>query len=137
MEKVFTPQFSWIYWGITALVLLIVYFLLKFFLRLARQTTFFKRNRLYLKSSMEWALLIYEPLALFILAGIFVFINPVFHGFLIGLLLIPGFQHLRNYESGKIIQASKSLTLGKKTEIRRHTRNHSPGRPSGPGITVG
>lgn len=118
MEKVFTPQFSWIYLGITALILLVVYFLLKFLLRLTQQTTLFKRNRFYLKSTMEWVLLIFEPLALFILAGIFVFINPVFHGFLIGLLLIPGFQHLRNYESGKIIQASKSLTLGKKLKSK-------------------
>ena len=114
MRGVFEQQFNWVFLGITAGGLLLGFFLLKFLLRLIKQASFLRGMRYYLNAGIEQILLLYEPFAIFLLTGIFVFINPVFHGFLLALLLIPGFQHLRNYESGKILQAGKKLSLGKK-----------------------
>ena len=119
MRGVLEQQFNWVFLGITAGVLLVVFFLLKFLLRVVMQASFLRGMRYYLKVGIEQVLLFYEPFAIFLLTGIFVFINPVFHGFLLALLLIPGFQHLRNYESGKILQVGKKLSLGKKLKSGR------------------
>ncbi|MEM6628740.1 MAG: hypothetical protein AAF694_03670 [Bacteroidota bacterium] len=114
MEQLLKQQFSWGYLGIMAVVLLGGYFLLQFLMRLLKQASYQRGIGYFLKIGIEQILFLYEPIAVFLLTGIFVFINPIFHGFLLALLLIPGFQHLRNYESGKIIQAGKGLSLGKK-----------------------
>ena len=50
MEVFFTKQYNWIDFGITVLLLLAIFFILKTFVRLLEQAIFLRSFRIYLKS---------------------------------------------------------------------------------------
>ena len=58
-------------------------------------------------------LTVFQPLAFIIALSVFVFINPLLHGVIIGLVLIFSFLHLKNYLSGRLVLLDGTITPGK------------------------
>ncbi len=114
MEPVVIKQFTWINFGMAALLLFLVFLLLQFLHRIVGRALFLGRYQFPLKAGIHRLLLVYEPLVLFILTGIFVFINPALHGFLFLILLLGGFYQLRDYVSGRLVLGTRGLSTGKK-----------------------
>lgn len=62
--------------------------------------------------------LIFEPLAVIILIVTFVMVSPVYHGLIIGIILIASFNFIKNYFLGRIIQVENPLSLGMRINIQ-------------------
>lgn len=114
MLEYLNNQFSLGDFLVIALALLAFYFALHFANRLIKSATFLKSWQPKVQQVIYYLLLIYEPLVIIILVSAFILINPLFDGLLIGLLLIAGFSHVRNYTSGWLILADSNIAVGKK-----------------------
>jgi len=53
-------------------------------------------------------------MVLLILSGIFVYINPPFHGILMLMLLIGGYRQIKDYLSGRIVHFDNYISVGKR-----------------------
>lgn len=107
-------QFSLGNFLVVTLSVFALYFVLHFTNRLVKSATFLKSWQPRVQQVIYYLLLVYEPLAIIVLVSAFILINPLFDGLLIGLLLIAGFVHVRNYTSGWLILADSKMAVGKK-----------------------
>ena len=114
MLENFNSQFSLGDFIVVTLALLVFYFLLRSANRLLSSGTFKKSWQTKVQQVVHYLLLVYEPLAIIVLVSAFILLNPLFDGLLIGLLLIAGFTHVRNYTSGWLILADSNMAIGKK-----------------------
>jgi hypothetical protein len=114
MDTSLFTQFSWAGYLSLFIGLLVLYFVLQAAFRLAQRTSILGRWQNSIVKRIQQTLLVYEPIALFILVGAFILINPVFHGILVAFLLLTGFNHLRNYISGRIILFDSPNLVGKR-----------------------
>ena len=114
MKNIFDAQFSWWNLLLLAVFLLVLYFVLRFAKRILDRVNFLGKNQKVVKVFIHDALLIYEALALLVLGGVFVGINPLLHGSLVAVVLVGGFSHIKNYFSGIIIQYDDSILIGKR-----------------------
>jgi hypothetical protein len=114
MTELFDIQFNW--WQLlkAAAWLALVYFLLN---RLTRWLAFGQAGRLQLsaawrrriQAAASLVLTLFEPAAVLLLVGIFIFINPGLHGLIALLLLVAGFSSLRNYINGRILLLNNTM----------------------------
>lgn len=111
-------QLTWLNLLFAAIVLLGIYFLLRFADR--RLTSASLSNPFFdsLKNTVHYGLLIYELLVIVVLGSIFVLINPILHGVIIGGIGIIGFQHLRNYLTGRLFQLDNHVAVGKQVRLQ-------------------
>lgn len=107
-------QFSWIDFLTIAVVLFALYFFLQFLHQVLERFSLLGTFQKYLKKWIYHLLLVYEPLVLLILSSVFVLIQPMFHGLLMGLLLLVGFPHVKNYMSGRIVQFDNSIAKSRR-----------------------
>ena len=106
--------FTWWKFFLGVLFFLGLYFLLNFFSRLLTKYNFLGKYQGDIKSIVKHSLLIYEAVALLILGSGFVLINPIYHGILAAVILAVGFNHIKNYFSGRIVQFDQSIVEGKR-----------------------
>ncbi|MEM8526571.1 MAG: hypothetical protein AAGG68_18150 [Bacteroidota bacterium] len=110
-------QITWLNLLFAAIVLLGIYFLLRFADKRLLNATLSNRYFDVLKNVVHYGLLIYEPLVVVVLISVFVLINPLIHGVIIAALAIIGFQHLRNYVTGRLIQLDNHVAVGKQVKL--------------------
>lgn len=110
--------FSWGDFFTLALTLLLLYFLLNFAQRMLPKIGITERVGLPLQKGIDYLLLLYEPLVLLVLSSAFILLNPLFHGLLLSLLLLAGFNHFKNYISGRIVQFDRSISVGQQLRIK-------------------
>lgn len=106
------PQFTWGEWLTFGLVLLAVYIILIFIAELLQRSSILGQWQSPLEQVLQRILLIYEPLVVLLLGGVFVLINPVLHGLIIGTLFIGTFAHIRNYICGILVQFDNDIKEG-------------------------
>jgi hypothetical protein len=107
-------------WGdlLTAtIVLLALYFFLQFAHRVLGRAFFLGRFQEPVRRAIHNLRLVYELLVLLVIGGIFVLINPLFHGLLLVLLIFAGFAQIRNYVSGQIVQSNPHVVIGKRIRV--------------------
>lgn len=114
MDPSLLYQFSWTGFLTLSIALLGLYFILQAAYRLSQRTSILGRWQGRVIDRIRQTLLIYEPIALFLLVGAFILINPILHGILVAFLLLTGFSHLRNYISGRIILFETPNLRGKR-----------------------
>ncbi len=105
---------TWWRFFLTALFFFGLYFLLHFSNRILIKYNFLGKFQNHIKTAIKHALLIFEAVALLILGGAFILINPIYHGFLALIILLAGFNHIKNYFSGRIVQFDQSVEEGKR-----------------------
>ncbi len=118
MSELLASQFSWGDLLTTAIALLALYFVLHSVGRFIPQIPFFRNFERQIDLAIHYLLLIYEPMVLIILGSVFVLVHPTLHGMLMGLLLVAGFSHMKNYLSGRLIQLDNTLAPGKRVAIQ-------------------
>ncbi len=104
-------------WGgllLMGLAFLGFYFVLRLIHRLLATASVRRRGIISARKAMRFALLLYEPLAILVWGIFFVFKNLPFHALLLGLVLLAGFVHIRNYLSGRLIRLGHNISIGKK-----------------------
>lgn len=105
-------KITWINWITVAALLGALFLLLRFLDRRLSRVNFLGKSQEPIQQIIHSLLLIYEPLALIVLGVGFVFINPLFHGLALGLLLLASFSQVRNYFNGRIVLFDKNLKPG-------------------------
>lgn len=106
--------FTWWRFFLTALFFFGLYFLLHFINRVLTKYNFLGKFQRNTKIIIKHSLLIFEAVALLILGGAFILINPIYHGILALVILATGFNHVKNYFSGRIVQFDQSIEDGKR-----------------------
>lgn len=94
-------------------VLMTCYLILQFVARTLKRTDVLRKNQSYFYKGIRHVLLIFEPIGILVLTGVFVLINPMFHGLIIGLILLLGLSHLKDYLNGRVLQFDNVLSVGK------------------------
>ncbi|NND33180.1 MAG: hypothetical protein HKN76_11365 [Saprospiraceae bacterium] len=115
MELIFESQINWSSFLKTLVWLFAVFVLLRIFRRWLTLDRFgrpFWGLDLgeYLKVFIHKALLIYEPIAVLIIATSLFLVDPIRHGPILALLIILGFPGLKNYINGRILLLSTALS---------------------------
>lgn len=121
MDKFLNNNVTWTDFFVTAVLLIAAYFLLKMLQRLIIGLRLPYRFERPAEQTVHYTLLVYEPLVVLILTVTFVLVNPVFHGLLVGLLIVLGFRQLRNYATGRLLQLGGQLSSGTKVTIGDRT----------------
>jgi hypothetical protein len=93
-------------------LLLGLFFALQFIDRLLTRAAIMGSWQQPVHRVIRFLILVFEPLAIIWVGGIFVLINPVFHGLLLALLFLSAFTFLRNYIAGRVIQMDPHIERG-------------------------
>lgn len=113
IQELITGRFNWFNFLFAALILVGGYAGLLALERLLKEVAIGRGWQAWLQRLLHYLLTLYEPIAVILLSVIFVFINPVVNGILLGLLVLAGFQHLRDYLSGRIVRLEHVIAPGK------------------------
>lgn len=105
---------SWLGLLSLGLGLLAFYFALRLAYRLMAGASVSSRLLTTGRRLLRSALFLYEPLAILAWSAFFVFINPALHSLLVGVLVLAGYPHIRNYVSGRLIRLGHAIVPGKK-----------------------
>jgi len=117
MEEFFKPQFTWWNFLVIATIIVLLYFLLHFLNRILVKFTFLGNYQPQVKKMIHYSILLYEAIALIVLGGVFIFINPIYNGLIVLVLLLASFHHVRNYFNGRFILFDNVVSEGKRMQI--------------------
>ncbi|MCH2045322.1 MAG: hypothetical protein MK212_14495 [Saprospiraceae bacterium] len=113
MERLLEPHFSWLFFSIFAFVVGLIYLSLRITYQKIQFSTLDRNLERILFMFLERTFIIYEPIAIILLASVWVLVDPVWHGILTLFLITITFPHIRNYITGRIIRLSNDIKLGK------------------------
>lgn len=119
MQDILQRQYTWGDLLTATILLLALYFFLQFAHRILGRAYFLGRFQTPLRTTVHNLKLVYELLVLLVIGGIFVLINPIFHGLLLALLIVAGFSQIRNYVSGQIVQSNPQVAIGKRIKVQK------------------
>ncbi len=108
-----TYIFTWDQFTKLIVVLFVAYWLIKLLKKGLENFPIFSEFRTAAITLLRKFLILFQPLAYIIALSVFVFINPVLHGVIMGLVLIFSFLHLKNYLSGRLVLLDGTITPGK------------------------
>jgi len=94
MDNLLNIQFNWGNFLLAVFWLTVFFLMFRFLYGIIHNIKLPKKILTFSESILSKILIIYEPVAMLILTGIFILINPTFHGLLIFLFVIFGFGHL-------------------------------------------
>ncbi len=117
LEDIFNIDYNWVDLIFLSVVLVLVYMLLLFLRKIVFNISFLGGARSIVKRVLDIILILYEPLFILVIISAFVMIKPGIHGLIIGVLLIMGFSHIRNYFHGRLFMSDKSLKAGRRIRI--------------------
>lgn len=112
MEYFLTDRYNWVHFLTFVAILLGVYFLLKLLIRIGLNIRLVGKAQSYILGILQTLLLVFEPVAIVILLGVFVLISPQLHGILVAFVLLGSVSILRSYVNGRIILFDKEIGVG-------------------------
>ena len=98
IEKLYNKAaFSWSEFLFVGAVLFAIYFILRIVQRFLDIRQLFGRFQRPIKIVVTYFLLVFEPTAILLLSSAFLMINPIYHGLLLGLIMLFAYSHMKNY----------------------------------------
>lgn len=113
METLLTYRFGWMDLLLAILALLGLHAALQVTLRVLRGTATLRRFSGALMKGLELLRTLFEPVAILIIASVFLLIDPPLHGLLLAIILVMAFPHLRNYLNGRLVRVDNAIAVGK------------------------
>ncbi len=123
MSSYISTGVTWTQFCYTLVVVAIVYAIAKVFQRRLQRGLYLREADGTVRKFIRVFLIILSPLALLLLAAIFVAIKPLVNGLMLTLLVLFGFRYIRDYVSGKILLFDRSMQHGR--PIQTHMGNGS------------
>ncbi|MEZ4772617.1 MAG: hypothetical protein R3D00_05485 [Bacteroidia bacterium] len=118
MNDLLAFRFSWTTFFMLGITLLGFFIMLLLVRRFLTNSPIARNFQKPVNTLITQLLVLFEPLAIILLTGTFIFINPGFHGALVLFILIIGFSHIRNYITGKLVWFNDSFSEGKIVSYR-------------------
>lgn len=112
----FKSQYSWKEFFMTLTLLAVIYVILYLFQAGSKRLSLAGYFQTKIRQISRKLFLLYEIVALIILVGIFILINPIFHGILTFLLAWTSFDYIKSYVSGRWIALDNIIIEG--TELK-------------------
>jgi len=112
MEHFLLQSASWSQLLLTIVVLVAIYILLRLLYRLSRNIGYWPAYQRRANKYLRALLLLYEPVATVVVVAVFVLISPMFHGVIVGVIIIGGVSGIRNYFSGRVLLWDATLIEG-------------------------
>ena len=109
------PSWATLIW--LSLLLIGVYALLRILVNFLKQTQFLRGLQDLILKIIDKVLTLYEPIAVIILLGTFIMINPLYHGGIFLVPLIVGFSQVKNYLTGKLVKLDDKISAGKMIRV--------------------
>ncbi|MEM1120897.1 MAG: hypothetical protein AAGJ18_10650 [Bacteroidota bacterium] len=105
-------SFSWGSFFLAACWLLLLYFVLYVVEEVLQHRAASGRFQNQLRRWSHRIFIVYELLALVVLSGIFILIDPYLHGIILLILAVGSLPYLRSYISGRWVEFDNSITEG-------------------------
>lgn len=112
MEELLTYRITWFSFLLWSALIIGGYIVLQSANRLWPSVSLGQNLKGRIKQALHYALIIYEPAGIVFVGSLFVLWNPPVHGSIIGVLLLVGFPHIKNYVSGRIVRFDQAVTSG-------------------------
>ncbi len=110
-------QFTWFNLVTSSLILIAIYFLLLLASRLLPLANKWGHIADTLQGVIKILMLVFEPVTLVLITGYFILINPIYNGVVMAIILLVGFNHLRNYFNGRIVLLMNRIRVGQKVQV--------------------
>jgi len=121
MSSYISTGVSWTHFFYTLLAVAIIYALAKVLQGRLNRGLYLREADGPVRKFIRIFLIILNPIALLVLAAIFVAIWPLAHGLMLGLLILFGFRYIRDYVSGKIVRFDTSMQQGRTVQTHLGT----------------
>lgn len=118
MEHLFKLSTSWADLFIIGLGLLALRFILRWAYRLITYSPYWNQGSWLDGRLLRRMQILYEPLAIFILLGVFILIHPALHILLVGAFLLMSYAYARHYFAGRLMQLDSAVGEGKRLRTR-------------------
>ena len=113
MSSYISTGVSWTHFFYTLLAVAIIYALAKVLQGRLDRGLYLREADGTVRKYIRIFLIMLNPVALLVLAAIFVAIWPLAHGLMLGLLVLFGFRYIRDYLSGKILRFDRGMQQGR------------------------
>lgn len=113
MSSYISTGVSWTHFFYTLLAVAIIYALAKVLQGRLDRGLYLREADGPVRKFVRILIIILNPLAILVLAAIFVAIWPLAHGLILGLTILFGFRYIRDYVSGKILLFDNSMQKGR------------------------
>ncbi len=117
MDNWLIAYFTWTDFLLATLLLWGLYLLLHFVQRRIAKTSLLGKWQEPVQYFVYAFLLLYEPFVVLVLTLIFLFIQPALHSVIVILLLLAGFNRIKDYLSGRIILFTPLIAVGKRLRV--------------------
>ena len=117
MESIILTNINWSHFLTGGLGFIALYFALQFLKRILRLTSTWGDMWLMFQRWADYLLLVYEMVAVTGMTGIFVMINPFYHGILVVILILIANAHMKNYFSGRVLQLKNQILADTNIQI--------------------
>ena len=113
MSAYISTGVTWTHFFYTFLAVALVYALARMLQGRLNRGLYLKDADGPIRSFIRVFLIVLNPLAILVLAAVFVAIWPLAHGLMLGLLILFGFRYIRDYVSGKILRFDRGMEQGR------------------------
>ena len=103
---------SWWEFLLVALSLIAIYFVLFEIQQLTKHSSFSGRYQNLFREIFRKIFVVFEGFAIVILAGVFIWINPLLHGLILGFITLGSWSYLRSYINGRWVHFDNALKEG-------------------------
>lgn len=118
LRDILNIDYNWYHFLLLVLVSGLLYVALLFMKRVVENISISRNSKTRWRNTFDWIILYFEPVAVIIAISLFILIRPVFHGLIVGFILIIGLEHLKNYINGKIINSKGALQRGQVIRVK-------------------
>lgn len=121
MSSIFSTGVTWTHFFYALLVVATIYALAKVLQGRLDRGLYLREADGTVRKFIRIFLISLNPIALLVLAAIFVTIWPLAHGLMLGLLILFGFRYIRDYVSGKIVRFDTGMQQGRTVQTHLGT----------------
>lgn len=120
MERLYErAAFSWPEFLFVGAIMIAVYFILRLVQRFLGIRQLFGRFQRPIKMIVIYFLLVFEPIVILLLSSAFLMINPIYHGLLLGFIMLFFYPHINNYVNGRVMQFNPSFKAGRQIRTEK------------------
>jgi len=99
------------------LVVLTLYVLLVLLRRRLDRGLYLREADGTVRAALRVILLLIDPLAILVLAAVFVAIWPALHGLILGLIVLLGFPYIRDFVAGRVFRFDRNVRMGRQIKL--------------------
>ena len=111
-------EISWARWIIMSLLVFLFYWIIRIANSIFQKASLLGGWKVKVHNVIHKMYVLAEPIALLIIIGGFIFINPIVHGIIALFLALISYELVKSYFSGKVLQLNEELFVGQNIKVQ-------------------